>query len=140
MPGAGRLDLRASPIDRRERVAVAGRVVHVDELRLDQLEDVAQLGEVLAEPRIGGRDRRHRDADMHAGKRDEAVVDAVLGKDQDRPLGREPAVEECLGDGADLRVRLSESQRAPAAALGRASALGEEDAVRRFARPAFEPH
>ena len=76
---------------------------------------------------------------MHAGKRDDAVVDAVLGQDQDRPLGREPSIEERLGDGADLRVRLCEGERAPAPAGRRSGALGEEDAVRRFARPAFEP-
>ena len=76
---------------------------------------------------------------MHAAQRHDAVVDAVLGQDQERPLGREPAVEQRLGDGADLRARLFEGERAPAPALGRAGALGEEDPLRRFARPAFEP-
>ena len=46
--------------------------------------------------RIGGRDRRVEHAAVHRGERQQAVLDAVAGQDDERPLARQAAVEQRL--------------------------------------------
>ena len=73
---------------------------------------------------------------MHGGKPKERVLDVVAGKNGDRPLGRQIALEQSGGDRAYARERLGVSQRAPVACC---VALREKDAIRRRLRPMNEP-
>ncbi len=70
--------------------------------------------------RIGDRNRRIGNADMHGGEAEQRVLDVVAGQDRDRPLGREIALEQRRRDRAHRRQRLRIAQRAPAATWRRA--------------------
>jgi hypothetical protein len=111
-------DLDPVPVECIERRLVARRVVDEDELGLKQLDDGAQLGEILAQAGIGGGDRRSRESDAHRAERDERMVDAVLGQDGDRPLRRQPAIQEGLADRANLRVSVGIGDGAPGRVRG----------------------
>ena len=76
---------------------------------VSMLEDVAQLAVVLRDQRIRRRDRRERHAGEHRAEREQEVLEVVVGQDRDRPLGREAAVEQRLGDGARALQRLARS-------------------------------
>src|SRR3989441_3115523 len=120
---------------RGERRLELRRVGGEHQARLQQLEDVFQLAEVLRHQRIRRRDRRDGDADVHRAQRKQRVVHAVVRKDGDRPLGAEVEVEQRLGDAPHGAVGLAVAQLAPAFAL----ALGEESALGRLVRPLRQP-
>jgi hypothetical protein len=49
-------------------------------------EHLSQRRELLRLQRIGGSNRRVRDPDVHRGQRNQSMVDAVAGEDQDRSV------------------------------------------------------
>ena len=116
----------------REGGAVGGE----DQARRENADDGFELAEILRHQRIGHRDRRVRNADMHGGKAEQRVLDIVAGENGDRPLGRKIALQQRRGDGANRRERLRVSQRAPAAG---GVALRQEHALGRGLRPMHQP-
>ena len=130
-------DLEPRRADRLQRLGVAVGLVDVDEARLDQAEDVAELAEVLRQPRVGRRHRHHGDADVHGAERDQRMVDAVLGQDQQRAARARACGRERLSDGIG-RARCLLVGDAPPAACG--VALGQEDAIGLAAGPALQQH
>src|SRR6185295_18156054 len=123
--------------DRREGRLEFLRVVGEDEAGLHQVEDVLQLAVVLRHQRIGGRDRRHRHADMHCAEREQGVVDAVVGEDGDRLLRVEISFEEGLSYPPRRAVGFAVAELSPPAALP--VPLGKEDPLRRLVRPLGKP-
>ena len=111
---------------RGERLGERRRVRDVDEPRLEQSRGVPQLGVVLALQRIGNRDRRDRNAGREGGEHQHRVIERVAGKNHQRPLGGEPAIDERLCDCVDLRARGLVAQLAPAVIVP----LGEEASLR----------
>ena len=85
--------------------------------RRQHAEDVAQLAVVLRQQRIGRRDRRVRHAGEHRAEAEQQVLEVVVGQDRERPLGREPAVEQRLRDRARALQRLGIADVAPVAVL-----------------------
>ena len=112
----------------RERGAVGGK----DEAGRQRRHDRFELAEILRQQRIGHRDRRIGNADMHGGKAEQRMLDVVAGQDRDRTLGRELALQQRRRDRAHRRKRVGVGQRAPAA---RGVALRQEHAIRRDLGP-----
>jgi hypothetical protein len=73
---------------------------------------------------------------MKRAERQQRMVDAVLRQDDDRALGRETARDEGAADGARRPPGLAVADAPPRAG---GVALGEEDPLRRPARPVLEP-
>ncbi len=87
--------VRHGGVDRaRERPAVIGE----HHAGREQVDDRAQFAEVARQQRIGRRDRRIGNADAHRRERQQRVLDVVAGDDGDRPLGRQPAPQQCGAD------------------------------------------
>ena len=122
--------------DRRQRRSELLRVRRVHQARLQQLEDVLQLAEILRHQRIGGRHRCHRDSDVHRAQREEGVVDAVVGKDRHRALGTETAVEQRLRDPAHRAIGFAVRELAPGVVL---PSFREKDPIRRLVGPLHQP-
>jgi hypothetical protein len=133
-------EFRSLEVDRLQGRGVARRIVEEDELRLDEFDDETQLAEILAQPRIGRRDRRHGNADLHRGQHQHRVVDAVLGQHQDRAFRREVAVEKRLRRALHAPPGFAVGDPLPILAGRRAGALGEKDVIGRALRPGFEVH
>ena len=93
----------------------AGAVGREHQARLHAVEHLPQRGELLRLQRIGRRDRRVRDPDVHRGKREQPVVDAVAGQNQDRSVDGELPRDQRLRDAADLRERLGVGDAPPVA-------------------------
>ena len=119
------------------RRAIARAVLGPDQARRQRVDDVAQLAVVLADGRIRGRGGRIRHAGVQAAERQQRVIDAVVGQDHHRPLGRQPAREQRLADAASGIQRLRVADVAPVAELSVSQplALGDEGFVGRGARP-----
>ncbi len=62
-----------------------------DEAGREQCEYVFELPEVAGDQRIGRRDRRVGDADIHRSEPEQRVLEVVAGEDHDGALGREIA-------------------------------------------------
>jgi len=118
-----------------ERAGERPAVIGEHEARSQQVEDHAQLAEVGRQQRIGRRDRRVWDADMHRRQRQQRVLDVVAGQNDDRPFRRQPALQERRADAAHLVQHLRVTEGAPAA-IG--VTLRQERAIRRRFRPMLE--
>ena len=114
-------------VERGERFGEGRGIGDIDEAGLEQLGNVLELGVVLALQRIGDGDRRDRYARGVAGEREEGVVDAVAGEDHHGTLGREPALDQALGERVDELPRRLVGELAPTAA---GVALRQEQARR----------
>ena len=119
----------------RERRSELRRIGGVHQTRAQQLEDRLELGEVLRHQRIGRRDRRHRDADVHRAEREQGVVHRIVREDGERAFGVEAALEQRTADAPHGVERLAVGHLAPAV-LG---SLREERAIRRLVRPVGQP-
>ena len=96
-----------------------------------------QLGEILGDERIGRRDWAHRGRPaIIRAEPDDRMIDAVAGKDCNRPVERQAAIDQALRDAARHLSRRAVSDHAPVCL---ALALGEKHALRRNARPMIEP-
>ena len=73
-------------LDRRQRRHECLQVRDIDRAGIEQRDHAFQLVEILRHQRIGRRDRRHGYADMHRPKREQRVLDAVVGEDSQRAL------------------------------------------------------
>ena len=73
---------------------------------------------------------------MHGGEAEQRMLDVVAGQDRNRPLGRQVALQQRRGDGANGRECLRIAQRAPRA--GRV-ALRKEDTIGRGLGPMHQP-
>ena len=122
-----RRDLDAGKRERRERLGERRRVRDIDEPRLEQARNLAQLGVILTLQRISDRDRRHRDAGRESGKHQNRMLQRVPGQDHQRALRGKPAIDQRLGHAIDLHLRFRIGQPAPAVVV----ALGEEQLLRR---------
>ena len=67
----------------RERCAVGGE----DEAGRENVDDGFEFAEILRQQRIGHRDRRIGNADMHGGKAEKRMFDVVAGENGDRAIG-----------------------------------------------------
>ena len=132
---AGQHHLHPRPGHRLDRPR-AGRRAGEYQTGREGGDDVAQLGVVLRQQRIGRRHRRVRNADPHRRQRQAEVVEVVVGQDGDRPLDRQRPLDQRLPDALHPRqhLRVADANPGPVGA-----ALGDEGAVRRLARPVFEP-
>ncbi len=118
-----------------DRLAEHRAVRRIDQSGRQQFDDVFELAEVGRHQRIGRRHRRVGDADIHRGQRQQRVLDAVAGEDDDRPLGGKVARQQSRRDAAHPRQHLRVSQLAPFAIR---AALRDENAIRRLFRPALQ--
>ncbi len=75
----------AFEIERGQGAGVDLAVLHEDQAGPDEVEDVFQLGMVLAHHRIGRRHRRNRRARLHGGHGEQRELDGVRGQDHHRP-------------------------------------------------------
>ena len=121
---------------RLDGAAVGVAVGREHEAGREQVDDVPELAEVARDQRIGGRDRRVGDADIHGGKTEQRMLEIVAGEDRHRPLGRKIAREQRRADAAHLVERLAIADRAP---FPRRVALRHERPLGRRNRPVFEP-
>ena len=69
-------------------------VVGEDQPRLHGLEDLRERRVLAREQRVGRRDRRVRHAAIHRRQRQQAVLDAVAGQDDDRAIRGQAALDE----------------------------------------------
>ena len=104
----------------------------VDEPGLDQRGDVLDLAEVLAHQRVRRRDRHDGDAGEESAERQQRVVDAVAGEDQQRPPRPEAAIQQRLRDRGQPQGDLD---RAGAAGSRPRAAAAAADPVRQRHRP-----
>ena len=122
--------------DGLDRAGVLQAVIGEDEAGRRELDDVAQLGEIGRDQRVGDRDGREGDAHMQRRQRQQGVLDGVAAQDRDGPVWREIAREQGHADAADLRIGLGVGDAAPIAAPLAAS---EIDPVGGDACPVFQP-
>ena len=111
-------------------------VLHEHQARLDQVEDVFQLGVILAHHRIGRRHRRERRARLHRRHRQQRELDRVRRQDHHRLVRPEAAIEQRLRHRIDLLLGLGVGHLQPVAP--RPAALRQPHAVRRLLRPLGE--
>ena len=123
----------ALQVQRRQRAGIDLAVLHEHHAGLDQVEDVTQLGVVLAHHRVGRRHRRQRRARLHGGHREQRELDRVRGQDHHRLVRAEAAIEQRLGHRIDLPLGLGIGDFQPLAL--RPAALRQPDAVRRLPGP-----
>ena len=107
----------------------------IDQSGREQVDDGAQFAEVARHQRVGGRDRRVRDADIHRAERKQSVLDVVAGQDHERPLRGQPASQQRRTDTPYLGERLGIGALAP---LILRITLGEEQTVGCSFGPMFE--
>ena len=67
----------------------------------------AERGVVARQQRVGRRERRVQDARVHGRQRQQRVLEAVAGQDDDRPVGRQPAIDQRLRERAGPGAALS---------------------------------
>ena len=115
----------------RERQPVIGEY----QAGREQVDNGAQFSEIARQQRIGRRDRRIGNADIHRRQRQQRMLDVVAGDDRDRLVGGQPAPQQRGADAPGQRQHLRVAQRAPAA-FG--VALREENPVRRGLGPMLE--
>ena len=123
----------ALEVQRRQRAGIDLAVLHEHQAGLHEVEDVAQLGVVLAHHRVGRRHRRQRRARLHGGHREQRELDGVRGQDHHRLVRPEAAIDQRLGHGIDLPLGLGIGDFQPLAL--RPAALRQPDPVRRLLRP-----
>ena len=120
-----------------QRALEGGAVVGEDQPGLDALEDARSALYSLRLQRVGRRDRRVGDADVHRGQREQPVIDAVARQDHDRPLERtacdRAAPARCAAHAVE-RVGVGRPCCHPPSSV----ALREERAVGRVLRPVLE--
>lgn len=109
-------------------------VIGVDQSGRQQLHHESELAIVFRDQRIGRRDRAEGNAGIERAEGDQRMVDRVAGEDDDRPLRREPARQQCRGDATAGAKQLRVADLAPAGAI----ALGHEDAIRRRFGPMMQ--
>jgi hypothetical protein len=95
-----------------------------------------ELGEILGQQGIARRYRADRHAGMQAGEHQQGVLDAVVGQHQHRPLGRKLLPEQPGGDAIDAGQGVAIRHFHPLAVR---APFGDQDGIRRFGRPAFQP-
>ena len=74
----------AVEIERLQRLLEGGAVLHHHQRRLDQAEQVFQLGVILAHQRIGRRNRSGRNPRLHHRHRHQRMLDRIARQDRDR--------------------------------------------------------
>ena len=124
-----------SGVDRGQRRCEFGGVLNKDQPWREQCQNVFQLREIARGQRIGWRHRRHRHADVHGRKRDERMVDAVVGQDHDRAVDRQATAQQCLPDRAHAVERDAVTELAPTAIR---RPLGQKQLLRRARSPVHE--
>jgi len=103
----------AREVERGERLGVGRPILHHHHGGLDEIEDVSELGVVLAHQRIGRRHRRRRQPRLHRGLRDKRVLDGIGAEDRDRPAVAHLDVEQRLGQRVDGALGLGIGHLAP---------------------------
>ena len=119
-----------------QRIGVDLTVLHEHQAGLDQVEDVFQLGVILAHHRVGRRHRRERRARLHRGHRQQRELDRVRRQDHDRLVRPEAAIEQRLRHRIDLPLGLAVGHLQPVAP--RPAALRQPHAIGRLGRPLRE--
>ena len=127
--------LHVRSADRRDSARVP-RAAGEDKAGRDRLEDMPQLREVIGDQRVSRRDRRVGDSHPHRPERQDQVLDVVFRQDHDRPLGRQPALQQRLADALGSVEHLRVGDAAPFTIL---AALGNQGTVRRLPSPMREP-
>src|SRR5579862_4903235 len=94
-----------------------------------------QLGKVGALQRIGGRDGSDGNPNIERSEHHQRMIDAVGCEDGERPILSEPVTEQVLRE----HERCIAGFAVADGALSTMLLLDEEEAVRRFSRPAIEP-
>jgi hypothetical protein len=123
-------------LDSRKRCGKGLCAGDIDCAGLKQGDHALELLKILGHQRIGRRDRRNGHAGMHGAKREQRVIDAVVGKNDKRMVGAQPLRQRPGGDGAHLLERLAIGHRRPRYV---ARALAEEDAIGRGPGPMLQP-
>ena len=104
--------------------------------RRENVDDGFELAEILRHQRIGHRNRRIRNADMHRREAEQRMLDVVAGQDRDRTLGRQAALAAAPPRSRALPRALAHRS---ACASRRRVALGEENAIGRGVGPMHQP-
>jgi hypothetical protein len=86
--------------DSANRAAITRAIGGEHQARRHRLEHVAQLGEVGADQRVGGRGRHIGHTGHQAAQRQQRVLQVVFGQDDHRPFGTQSPVDQPLRDGA----------------------------------------
>ncbi len=107
-----------------------------DQAGPDELDDLAQLAEVVGDQRVGGRDRSVGNPDVLRGERQQRMLEIVAREDRERALGRKPALEQRLADPAHALEGFGVGQPPPGAIR---TALGQKRARGRVLGPALQP-
>jgi hypothetical protein len=119
-----------------QRIAVDLTVLHEHQAGPDQVEDILQLGVILAHHRVGRRHWRERRPRLHRGHRQQRELDRVRRQDHHRLVRTEAAVEQRLRHRIDVLPGLAVGDLHPIAR--RPAALRQPDAIGRLGSPLRE--
>ena len=111
-----------------DRTLIAHAVGSEHQSRRHEVGDKLQLAVVLRDNRIRRRDRKEWDTCVQRRQCKHRVFKIILREDHQRPLGRQPPVDEALPDPARVFERMGIGDPAP---LARRQTHGDERAVGR---------
>ncbi len=152
--GGRRRRLQFPPIERLERLwrRAGDDQIAVGDVRQRTLEQCAVVREDHAgrerrpqrperrvfagEQRIGRRNRRIGNTDVHRRERQQAMLNAVAGENHERPVRRDAAVEQRLRQRADARQGIGVGQPTP---VSGGVARRQKRSIGSLARPMLEP-
>jgi len=119
---------------RRQRGREERAFADVQQARAERTDDALQLAEVFRHQRVSRRNGRNRHAHVQAGQREHCVLHAVVRQDRDGALRGQLSLEQPGSHAPHLVEHFAVAEATPA----RFSALQQERALRRPARPDFE--
>ncbi len=128
---------RMQRLDRRQRRRERFCAGHIDRAGIEQLDHALELVEIARHQRIGRRDRRRRHAGMHRRQREQRMIDAVVGENDQWAFGAQPLRQHPAGGRAHLPQRVLVRHRGPRR-VG-VGALAEKNTLRRCLRPMLQP-